>query len=137
MRDNISSANRGNKILPVVLIAANLLMLVIGVITIPPNLRSEAGKESPVPGTEQTSPITPPLEEQPPLRQQKTEKLHRRRKKNRLQQRKAVILHRRRKQARAFPRRNTPICRTFSGIRRTLLITEFHPMRVSSTIWAC
>lgn len=39
-----------------VLIAANLLMLVIGVLTIPPNLRAADGKESPVPGTELTAP---------------------------------------------------------------------------------
>jgi hypothetical protein len=39
-----------------VLIAANLLMLVIGVLTIPPNLRAAAGKRSPVPGAEQTAP---------------------------------------------------------------------------------
>ncbi len=50
------------------LIAANLLMLVIGILTIPPNLRSAAEKESPVPGTEQTAPITPsPEEEAPPV----------------------------------------------------------------------
>ena len=49
MRDNIPSAGRGNKILPAILIAANLLMLVIGVLTIPPNLPSAAVKESPAP----------------------------------------------------------------------------------------
>lgn len=59
MRDNILSAGRGNKILPAILIAANLLMLVIGVLTIPPNLPSAAVKESPVPRTEQTAPATP------------------------------------------------------------------------------
>ena len=48
------------------LIAANLLMLVIGIITIPPNLRSAAVKKSPVPRTEQTAPVTPPSEEQTP-----------------------------------------------------------------------
>jgi hypothetical protein len=56
MRDNIPSTGRGKKILPAILIAANLLMLVIGVLTIPPNLRSAGGKESPMPGTEQTAP---------------------------------------------------------------------------------
>ena len=67
MRDNIPSAGRGNKILPAILIAANLLMLVIGVLTIPPNLPSAAVKESPAPRTEQTTPITPsPEEETPP-----------------------------------------------------------------------
>ncbi|MDK2991057.1 MAG: hypothetical protein PWP48_290 [Clostridiales bacterium] len=50
-----------------VLIAANLLMLVIGILIIPPNLRSADGKDSPVPETEQTAPITPsPEEETPP-----------------------------------------------------------------------
>lgn len=47
-----------------VLIAANLLMLVIGVLTIPPNLRSADGKESLVPGTELTAPVTPSPEEE-------------------------------------------------------------------------
>ena len=50
-----------------VLIAANLLMLVIGVLTIPPNLRSAAGKEPLVPRAGQTTPATPsPEEETPP-----------------------------------------------------------------------
>lgn len=66
MRDNISSADRGNKILPAILIAANLLMLVIGILTIPSNLRSAAGKESSVPRAEQTAPATPSPEEQTP-----------------------------------------------------------------------
>ena len=48
MRGNISSSGRGKKILPAILIVANLLMLVIGVFTIPPNLQSAAKKESPV-----------------------------------------------------------------------------------------
>jgi len=43
-----------------VLIAANLLMLVLGILTIPPNLRSAAtGKKPPVIKTEQTTPVTP------------------------------------------------------------------------------
>lgn len=68
MRDNIPSTGRGNKILPAILIAANLLMLVIGILTIPPNLRSADGKESPVPRAEQTAPATPsPEEETPPV----------------------------------------------------------------------
>jgi hypothetical protein len=46
------------------LIAANLLMLMIGVLTIPPNLRSAAGKESPVPRAEQTVPVTSSPEEE-------------------------------------------------------------------------
>jgi hypothetical protein len=50
-----------------VLIAANLLMLVIGILTIPPNLRGAAGKNPPVAGMEQTAPATPsPEEEAPP-----------------------------------------------------------------------
>jgi hypothetical protein len=63
MRGNISSSGRGKKILPAILIVANLLMLVIGVFTIPPNLQSAAKKESPVPRVEQTSPVTPSPEE--------------------------------------------------------------------------
>jgi hypothetical protein len=39
-----------------VLIAANLLMLVLGILTIPPNLRSATGKKPPVIKTEQTTP---------------------------------------------------------------------------------
>jgi hypothetical protein len=51
-----------------VLIAANLLMLVLGILTIPPNLRSAAtGKKPPVIKTEQTTPVTPsPKGETPP-----------------------------------------------------------------------
>ncbi len=41
-----------------VLIAANLLMLVIGVLTIPSNLRAASGKRSPVPKGEQTAPVS-------------------------------------------------------------------------------
>ncbi len=41
-------------------------MLVIGILTIPPNLQSAAVKESPVPGAEQTVPIIPSPEEQTP-----------------------------------------------------------------------
>jgi hypothetical protein len=66
MRDNIPSAGRGNKILPAILIAANLLMLVIGILTIPPNLRSAAVKESPAPRTEQTALVTPASEKETP-----------------------------------------------------------------------
>ena len=66
MRDNIPSAGRGNKILPAILIAANLLMLVIGVLTIPPNLPSAAVKESPAPRTEQTALVTPASEKETP-----------------------------------------------------------------------
>jgi hypothetical protein len=46
MRDNISSADRGNKILAAILIAANVIMLVIGILTIPPNLRSADRKRT-------------------------------------------------------------------------------------------
>ena len=49
-----------------VLIAANLLMLAIGILTIPPNLPSAAGKEPPAPRIEQTAPATPSPEEQTP-----------------------------------------------------------------------
>ena len=56
----------GKRALIAVLIAANLVMLVVGVLTIPPNLRL-AVKESLAPRTEQTSPITPsPGEQSPP-----------------------------------------------------------------------
>ena len=48
------------------LIAANVIMLVVGVFTIPPNLRSTAVKKSPAPRAEQTSPATPSPEEQTP-----------------------------------------------------------------------
>ena len=54
------------KSLIAVLIAANLMMLVIGILTIPPNLRGAAGKETPVPGEEQTVAVTPPPEEETP-----------------------------------------------------------------------
>jgi hypothetical protein len=54
------------KSLIAVLIAANLLMLVIGILTIPPNLRASAGKDSPVPGAEQTPPVAPSSEEETP-----------------------------------------------------------------------
>lgn len=66
MRDNISSADRGNKILAAILIAANVIMLVIGILTIPPNLRSAAVKESPAPRTEQTALVTPASEKETP-----------------------------------------------------------------------
>lgn len=46
-----------------VLIAANLLMLVIGVLTIPPNLQSAEKKEPSVPRAEQTESVTPSPEE--------------------------------------------------------------------------
>lgn len=50
-----------------VLITANVIMLVVGILTIPPNLRSADGKEPPAQGTEQTTPVTPsPKEEAPP-----------------------------------------------------------------------
>lgn len=47
----------------VALIAANVIMLVVGVFTIPPNLLSVDVKGTPAPGTEQTVPITPSPEE--------------------------------------------------------------------------
>jgi len=54
------------KSLIAVLIAANLLMLVIGILTIPTNLRGAAGKKTSVPGDEQTVAVTPPPEEETP-----------------------------------------------------------------------
>ncbi|MGI6659706.1 MAG: hypothetical protein ACOX4N_09950 [Dethiobacteraceae bacterium] len=48
------------------LIAANVIMLVVGILTLPPNLRSADGKGPPAPGTEQTAPVTPLQEEQTP-----------------------------------------------------------------------
>ena len=59
MRDNIPSTGKGNKILPAILITANLLMLVIGILTIPPNLWATDGKEPSMPGAEQTTPGIP------------------------------------------------------------------------------
>ena len=41
-----------------VLIAANLVMLVIGVLTIPPNLKAAAGGNTPAPRAEQTAPVS-------------------------------------------------------------------------------
>ena len=69
MRGNIPSLGRGNKILPAILIVANIFMLMIGIITIPPNLRSGATtKKPPVTKAEQTVPATPPQEEEfPPV----------------------------------------------------------------------
>ncbi|NLT41018.1 MAG: hypothetical protein GXX89_11265 [Clostridiales bacterium] len=54
------------KALTAILIAANVIMLAVGILTIPPNFRAEAGKKSPAPRTEQTAPVTPPQEEQTP-----------------------------------------------------------------------
>lgn len=49
------------------LIAANVIMLVVGILTIPPNLWSAAEKEPQVPRAEPTAPVTPsPEEEAPP-----------------------------------------------------------------------
>jgi len=42
-------------------------MLVVGILTIPPNLLSAAGKESPVPNVEQAAPVIPSSEEERPL----------------------------------------------------------------------
>jgi hypothetical protein len=47
MRKIISITGRSKKILLVILISANLLMLAAAIITIPPNLRALAGKDSP------------------------------------------------------------------------------------------
>lgn len=49
-----------------VLITANVIMLVVGILTIPPNLRSAAVKESPAPRTEQTALVTPASEKETP-----------------------------------------------------------------------
>lgn len=65
---NQNSPTRGGKrALIATLIAANLVMLVIGILTIPPNLREAAGNEPSVPGAEQTAPVTPLPEEEAPL----------------------------------------------------------------------
>ena len=48
------------------LIAANVIMLVVGVFTIPPNLRSTAVKKSPAPRAEQTALVTPASEKETP-----------------------------------------------------------------------
>jgi hypothetical protein len=44
MRDDTPPKGKGKKLLTVILIVANLLMLVIGIITIPPHFRGTAGK---------------------------------------------------------------------------------------------
>lgn len=44
MRDDTTSAGKGKKLWTVILIMANLVMLVAGIITIPPNLRGAAEK---------------------------------------------------------------------------------------------
>ena len=59
MRDDAAPGGRGKKILTVILIAANLLMLVIAIITIPPNLRGTAKKADPV-AVEPAPPIVAP-----------------------------------------------------------------------------
>lgn len=67
MRDNIQSSGRSNKILPAILIVANIFMLVIGIITIPPNFRpASTAKKPPVTNAKQTVPATPPQEEEAP-----------------------------------------------------------------------
>jgi len=48
----------GKRALIAVLIAANLVMLVIGVLTIPPNLKAAAGGNTPAPRAEQTAPVS-------------------------------------------------------------------------------
>ena len=63
MRDKTPSIGRGNKILPAILIVANLLMFVLGVLTIPPNLRTTEGKEPSVARGEQTVPAISSPEE--------------------------------------------------------------------------
>lgn len=49
-----------------VLITANLFMLVIGVLTIPPNLRAAVDKKSHAQGAELTASITPSPKEEAP-----------------------------------------------------------------------
>ena len=67
MRDHIPSTGRSHKILPAILITANLLMFVIGILTIPPNLRPATGKESPVQQVVQKAPVTPSPKTETPL----------------------------------------------------------------------
>ena len=64
MKNENATEHDGKRGLIAVLIVANLLMLVIGIVTIPPNLRAKAEKKSPVPMAEQTEPITPLSEEE-------------------------------------------------------------------------
>lgn len=59
MRDDTAPTGRGKKILTVILIAANLLMLVVGIITIPPNMQRSAEKTG--------APLAPPVAAQVPL----------------------------------------------------------------------
>jgi len=64
MTNRNASQGGEKRVLIAVLIMANLLMLVIGIHTIPPNLGSAVGKESSVPRAEQTAPATPSPEEE-------------------------------------------------------------------------
>lgn len=58
----------GKKVITAILIALNLMMLVIGILTIPPNLQSAEVNDSPGLSAEQTVPATPPQEEEfPPV----------------------------------------------------------------------
>ena len=55
------------------LIAANVIMLVVVILTIPPNLRAEAGKKPPAPSAEQTASVTSSPEEQTPPAPEETD----------------------------------------------------------------
>ena len=114
MRSNISSTGRGKKILPAILIAANVIMLVVGIFTIPPNLRAEAEKESSVPRAEQTSPVTPsPEDEAPPASAE------------------SGGVPSSEETGVSLSTEERPDLRTFSGTRRTWLTTEFPPTQIS------
>ena len=54
---NTSRGGRGERVLMIALIAANLLLLVVNIITIPPNLQGMTKKADPPAAAESTSPI--------------------------------------------------------------------------------
>jgi hypothetical protein len=60
MRDDMAPTDKGKKILTAILIVANLFMLVVGIITIPPNLRGTAEKVDAAAVAEQASPAVTP-----------------------------------------------------------------------------
>ena len=111
MRGNIPSLGRGNKILPAILIVANIFMLMIGIITIPPNLRSGATtKKPPVTKAEQTVPATPPQEEEfPPVATEAAVLSNRRKQIPAYPLRKKTQIYPWKKHTPACPQRNAPI----------------------------
>lgn len=64
MRDDTPPKGKGKKLLTVILIVANLLMLVIGIITIPPHFRATAGKGEIAASTDQ-APSNPGQDSEP------------------------------------------------------------------------